>query len=83
MAKDKITVTIDRDVLAELDADAEAAGLNRSEFVQRALVAEHYRRQIERWRPAEPAPALAPPEPGEAEDEFTRRVLDWQRRAVA
>lgn len=43
MAKDKVSVTIDRDVLAAADADARAAGLNRSELIERALRNEHLR----------------------------------------
>ena len=43
MAKDKVSITLDRDVLAAADADAKAAGLNRSELVEQAL--RHIRRQ--------------------------------------
>lgn len=43
MAKDKVSVTIDRAVLAVADADAKAAGLNRSELIERALRNEHLR----------------------------------------
>lgn len=43
MAKGKISVTIDRDVLAAADEDAAAAGLNRSEMIERALRNEHLR----------------------------------------
>ncbi|GAB4664302.1 ribbon-helix-helix protein, CopG family [Mycobacterium avium] len=43
MAKDKVSVTIDRAVLAAADADAEAAGLNRSELIEQALRNEHLR----------------------------------------
>ena len=43
MAKDKVSITLDRDVLAAADADAKAAGLNRSELVEQALRHEHLR----------------------------------------
>lgn len=43
MAKDKVSVTIDRAVLAAADADARAAGLNRSEVIEQALRNEHLR----------------------------------------
>ncbi len=46
MAKEKISVTVDRAVLADADADADAAGLNRSEMVERALRNEHLRRAL-------------------------------------
>lgn len=43
MAKDKVSVSIDRAVLAAADADAKAAGLNRSELIEQALRNEHLR----------------------------------------
>jgi metal-responsive CopG/Arc/MetJ family transcriptional regulator len=43
MAKEKISVTVDATVLAAADADATAAGLNRSEMIERALRNEHLR----------------------------------------
>ena len=43
MAKDEVSVTIDRAVLADADADARAAGLDRSELVEQALRNEHLR----------------------------------------
>jgi metal-responsive CopG/Arc/MetJ family transcriptional regulator len=43
MAKDKISVTVDASVLAAADADARAAGLNRSEMIEQALRNEHLR----------------------------------------
>lgn len=43
MAKEKISVTLDATVLAATDADAKAAGLNRSEMVEQALRNEHLR----------------------------------------
>ena len=45
-AKAKISVTVDATVLAEADADARAAGLNRSELIERALRNEHLRRAL-------------------------------------
>lgn len=46
MAKEKITVTLDAGVLADVTADAERAGLTRSEMVETALRNEHLRRQL-------------------------------------
>jgi metal-responsive CopG/Arc/MetJ family transcriptional regulator len=46
MAKEKISVTVDRTVLADADADAKADGLNRSELIERALRNEHLRRAL-------------------------------------
>ena len=43
MAKDKVSVTLDQAVLAAADADAKAAGLNRSELIEQALRHEHLR----------------------------------------
>jgi metal-responsive CopG/Arc/MetJ family transcriptional regulator len=43
MAKEKVSVTLDATVLAATDADAKAAGLNRSEMVEQALRNEHLR----------------------------------------
>lgn len=47
MAKNKVSVTIDEAVLAAADADARAAGLNRSEMIERALRNEHLRISLE------------------------------------
>lgn len=49
MAKEKISATIDRAVLAAADADAQAAGLNRSEMIERALYNEHLRISLESY----------------------------------
>lgn len=57
MAKDKVSVTIDRAVLAAADADAAAAGLNRSEMIERALRNEHLRTSLENYT-AHSVPAL-------------------------
>jgi hypothetical protein len=46
MAKEKISVTVDAGVLAAADADAQAAGLNRSEMIERALRNEVLRRAL-------------------------------------
>ena len=48
MAKKKISITIDAAVLAAA-ADAKAAGLNRSELIERALRNEHLRRALHRY----------------------------------
>ena len=47
MTKYKVSVTIDQTVLAAADADAEAAGLNRSQMFERALRNEHLRKSLE------------------------------------
>ncbi len=57
MAKDKVSVTIDHDVLAAADADAQAAGLNRSELIERALHNEHLRISLASYT-ANTVPAL-------------------------
>jgi metal-responsive CopG/Arc/MetJ family transcriptional regulator len=49
MAKDKVSVTIDQAVLAAADADAQAAGLNRSEMIERALHNEHLRISLKNY----------------------------------
>jgi hypothetical protein len=69
MAKNKMTVSIDPDVLAEADAAARAEGLNRSAYVERTLRREHYRR------------LLATAEPGTSSSEHEsdlRELLRWQ-----
>lgn len=43
MPKEKISVTVDADVLAAADTAARAAGLNRSEMMEQALRNEHLR----------------------------------------
>lgn len=57
MAKEKVSVTIDRDVLATADADAKAAGLNRSEMIEQALRNEHLRVALQNYT-AHTVPAL-------------------------
>lgn len=57
MAKEKISVTVDGTVLAKADADAKAAGLSRSEMVERALHNEHLRRALNTYT-TRTAPAL-------------------------
>lgn len=46
MAKEKISATIEADVLANADADAAALGLNRSEYIEQTLRADHLRRVL-------------------------------------
>ena len=46
MAKEKISVTVDAALLAQADADARAAGLNRSELIEQALRNELLRRAL-------------------------------------
>jgi hypothetical protein len=72
--KDKITVTIDPAVRTDTDADAKAAGLNRSEYVEKVLRDQHYRNLLGRAPTPEPMPA------GEAVR--LRELLDWQREAA-
>lgn len=74
MAKDKVTVTIDSGVLAVADADAAGAGLNRSEYVQAALVEAHYARLL-----AAAAPVPLPVD----EQQRLAGVLAWQNSLVA
>ena len=57
MPKEKISVTVDAAVLAEADADARAARLNRSEMIERALRNEHLRRALNTYT-TRTAPAL-------------------------
>lgn len=45
--QEKISSTVDAAVLAEADADAKAAGLNRPELIERALRNEHHRRVLD------------------------------------
>lgn len=47
MAKEKVSVTIDKAVLAAVDADAASSGLNRSEIFERALRNEHLRNSLD------------------------------------
>jgi len=49
MAKEKISVTVDAAVLAATDADARAAGLNRSEMIEQALRNEHLRVALQNY----------------------------------
>lgn len=57
MAKEKISVTVDATVLAATDADARAAGLNRSEMVEQALRNEHLRVALQNYT-TQTVPAL-------------------------
>lgn len=57
MGKNKVSVTIDQEVLAAADADAAVAGLNRSELIERALRNEHMRMVLENYT-AHTVPAL-------------------------
>jgi hypothetical protein len=75
MAKRKMTVTLDPDVLAQIDSDANTDGLNRSEYVERALRNEHYRRLLSR---VEPARSLS-----SADERRLRGVLAWHGNPAA
>jgi metal-responsive CopG/Arc/MetJ family transcriptional regulator len=57
MAKDKVSVTLDKAVLAAADADAKAAGLNRAELIEQALRNEHLRIALKNYT-ARTVPAL-------------------------
>ena len=50
MAKEKVSISVDAAVLAAADADAKAAGLNRSELIERALRNEHLRISLETYK---------------------------------
>ena len=50
MAKEKISISLDGAVLAAADADAKAAGLNRSELIERALRNEHLRNSLDEYK---------------------------------
>ena len=50
MAKEKISVTVDATVLASTDANAKAAGLNRSEMIEQALRNENLRVSLQNYR---------------------------------
>jgi metal-responsive CopG/Arc/MetJ family transcriptional regulator len=50
MAKEKISVTVDAGVLAVADANAKAAGLNRSEMIEQALRNEHLRVALHNYK---------------------------------
>lgn len=50
-------MTVDAAVLAEADAHAKAAGLNRSEMIEQALRNEHLRRTLHAYT-TRTAPAL-------------------------
>lgn len=66
-----MTVTLDPSTLADVDADARQAGLNRSEFVERALRREHYRRLLDRAR--------VPRRADHQEEQSLRNLLAWQQ----
>ncbi len=71
MAKEKMTVTVDSGVFADADADAKAAGLNRSAYVERALRNEHYRRLLSRVEA--PAPLRV------EEEQPLRDLMAWHQ----
>jgi len=71
MAKRKISVTVDRAVLAASDADARTAGLNRSEMIERALRSEHLRSALHYYT-SRAVPELKV-------NEYARRVYEANR----
>jgi hypothetical protein len=50
MAKEKVSISIDVAVLSAADADARAAGINRSELIERALRNEHLRNSLDDYK---------------------------------
>lgn len=50
MAKEKISVTVDANVVADADSDANAAGLNRSEMIEQAMRNEHLRIALRNYK---------------------------------
>lgn len=73
MTKEKISVTVDAAVLAAIDADARAAGLNRSEMIEQALRNEHPRVALRDYT-AKTVPALDI-------DAYAQRVYQANRAA--
>ena len=74
MAKSKVTVTIDPDVLNRADRAAEAEGVSRSEFFEKALTEKSYRLLFEK--------AGQVPLP-QSEQDTIRRILDYQQNPAA
>ena len=50
MAKEKVSISIDVAVLSAADADARAAGINRSQLIERALRNEHLRNSLDDYK---------------------------------
>ncbi|WP_166354912.1 hypothetical protein [Phytoactinopolyspora limicola] len=74
MAREKMTVTIDPQTLQYVDANARADKLSRSEYVERVLRHEHYRRLL----------AQAPPTRLQRDEEQSLRdLLEWQDEAAS
>ena len=73
MAKEKVSVTVDAAVLAAADADAAAAGLNRSELIEQALRNEHLRIALHNYT-TRTVPALDI-------DAYAHKVYDANRAA--
>ncbi len=49
MAKNKVSITVDKAVLAAADADAKSAGMSRSEMIEQALRNENLRIALENY----------------------------------
>ncbi|MGH3738082.1 MAG: ribbon-helix-helix protein, CopG family [Micromonosporaceae bacterium] len=64
-----MTVTVDQEVLADADEAARAAGISRSEYVERALRETYYRQLLARATPA-PLP--------QSEQDRIKRTLTFQ-----
>ena len=73
MAKEKISVTVDAAVLAATDADARAAGLNRSEMIEQALT--------QRASARRPADLHDPNRPALDIDTYAQKVYQANRAA--
>ncbi|RAW17984.1 hypothetical protein DPM12_03860 [Phytoactinopolyspora halophila] len=69
-----MTITIDPQTLQYVDADARADSLSRSEYVERVLRHEHYRRLL--------AQAM-PPRMDRDEERSLRDLLSWQDEAAS
>jgi hypothetical protein len=69
MAREKMTITIDPQTREHVDADADADGVSRSEYVTRVLRHEHYRRLLARVESSPMSPK---------EEQSLRGLLAWQ-----
>ncbi|GAB2521649.1 ribbon-helix-helix protein, CopG family [Nocardia heshunensis] len=72
MAKTKLSITIDDAVAADADAAAEAAGLNRSEYMERAVREANLRAALQHYKVVT-VPAFGI-------DEYAQRIYDLNRK---
>ncbi|WP_040813850.1 ribbon-helix-helix protein, CopG family [Nocardia concava] len=73
MAKTKLSITIDDSVAADADAAAQAAGLNRSEYMERAVREANLRAALQHYKTVTV--------PGLGIDEYAQRIYDLNRKA--